>query len=74
MSMGEHSVPTSLGVVVIPIAPKLKSHQQQVSIVSKQNNCSISTPGNIFELSTDILLYIMSIIFNVSKASPDLNI
>jgi hypothetical protein len=47
MSMGEHSVPTSLGVVVIPIAPKPNSHHQQVSIVAKQNNCSVSTSGNV---------------------------
>ena len=42
----ENSVPTSLGVVVIPIAPKPSyQHQQQVSIVSKQNNCSVSSPS-----------------------------
>ena len=44
--IGENSVPTSLGVVVIPIAPKPSyQHQQQVSIVSKQNNCSVSSPS-----------------------------
>ena len=52
--MGENSVPTSLGVVVIPIAAKPSyHHQQQVSIVSKQNNCSVASSSSGFASSRD---------------------
>ena len=45
---GDNAIPTSLGVVVIPIASKSQlnhqQHQQQhVSIMAKSNNCSLQS-------------------------------